>query len=324
MFDPIRQLISQNKLRQALDACGELTLSASNRSQLIALRRRWDMLAADKIGNTREERLIRIDENQLVQDLLAWLDFMDSDLPAKKTENAAQVPEPPEPPKKSSLKRIGLILLLLVGAVFGGKYLINQFGEGDGPTKQERTPVTEQDIRDRITTNSELESPSRETLTPVSRDGSTTGRLMTAGPKVKLTVAVYVGRRSTTSYQDELTKQVARYLSALQSYVVPTDVLTNTFHTSKERESINLSDSISNPPPLNANRTLFLLLIDIRNIDREGKGYLNLSIYDVARKKPIRKGSDIKMEDLDAKGAKQLARDAHEYLQRMKENGLFK
>jgi hypothetical protein len=77
MFNPIRELIAQNKIAQALASCGELNLSPTNRSRLISLRRRWDLLTEQAIAQAREERLLRLEENGLVEDLLKWLDHME-------------------------------------------------------------------------------------------------------------------------------------------------------------------------------------------------------------------------------------------------------
>lgn len=77
MFNPIRELIAENKIVQALAACGDLDLTPANRSRLISLRRRWDLLAEQTIAQTREERLLRLEENGVVEDLLKWLDQME-------------------------------------------------------------------------------------------------------------------------------------------------------------------------------------------------------------------------------------------------------
>lgn len=317
MFDPIRELISQNQLREAFQACDELTLSASNRSQLIALRRRWDMISTDLIGNTREERLIRIDENQLVQDLLAWLDFMDSDVQHDQPVDRETSTSGQEK-KKSSPWGIGLILLLILGVSVGGVYTIRQLNKGDITEQKEPTRPTGSNNGDRDLP-AELDQPQRD-----PRAASTTGALMTSGAKEKLTVAVYLGRQASTKYMDQLSQQVARYLSSYQSFAIPTNVLTDAFHNSEEREAINLKGRIQNPPALNPNRASYLLLIDFRNINREGNGRLTLCLYDVARKGGFEINKEFALSGDDATIAKQLAKASQEYLQDRKGRGLYK
>lgn len=315
MFDPIRELIAQNRLHQAFEACSELTLSASNRSKLIALRRRWDMISTDLISNTREERLIRIDENQLVQDLLAWLDFMDSDLAPQQRGDTTPANPPAEPKKKSALRNIGLLLLVVLGLGIGGTYIYKQVGNSGDSVPKERTPSERGDMPERGTTDDELKVPAGEV--------PAVGPMMTAGPRVKLTTAVYLGKKTATRYQEALTHQVARYLSSLQSRAVPTDVLTSAFHNSREREAMNLRGRIQNPPDLDANRAEFLLLIDFRVVDRNQDGRLSLSLYDVARKTGDRINKPMTLSGDDVTAAKQLARAANDYLRDRKERGLF-
>lgn len=83
MFNPIREQIAENKIDQALAACGDLDLAPADRSRLISLRRRWDLLTEQAIAQTREERLLRLEENGVVEDLLKWLDQMEYSPEAK-------------------------------------------------------------------------------------------------------------------------------------------------------------------------------------------------------------------------------------------------
>jgi len=77
MFDPIRELIAENKIAQALAACGDLELKPTDRSRLISLRRRWDLLIDKDIAQTSEQRLLTLEGNGVVDDLLKWLDQME-------------------------------------------------------------------------------------------------------------------------------------------------------------------------------------------------------------------------------------------------------
>ncbi|MBC6993266.1 hypothetical protein QWY85_13545 [Neolewinella lacunae] len=77
MYDNIRDLIRDNRLEEALVAMEGIELSTHPEndlaSQLIILQRRWRSLQDKMIGNLAEDRLIAIEESQLVQDMLTLL-----------------------------------------------------------------------------------------------------------------------------------------------------------------------------------------------------------------------------------------------------------
>jgi len=74
MYEPIRQLIRENRLRKAMHSMNQLDLSREHASRLVTLDRRLRIIENKQIGNLSEERLLTIEENGLVQDMLVFLD----------------------------------------------------------------------------------------------------------------------------------------------------------------------------------------------------------------------------------------------------------
>ncbi|MEM9526631.1 MAG: hypothetical protein AAGA31_08485, partial [Bacteroidota bacterium] len=81
MYDAIRQLIRENRVAAALDAMDQLDLSREHSSRLTTLHRRWRILEDKAMGNLIEERLLRIEENGIVEDILQLLDHAEHPLP---------------------------------------------------------------------------------------------------------------------------------------------------------------------------------------------------------------------------------------------------
>lgn len=81
MYDAIRQLIRENRVAAALDAMDKLDLGREHSSRLTTLHRRWRILEDKAMGNLIEERLLRIEENGIVEDILQLLDHAEHPLP---------------------------------------------------------------------------------------------------------------------------------------------------------------------------------------------------------------------------------------------------
>ncbi len=73
MYEQIREHIRENEIPEALDAMDKLTLSAELKGKLLTLHRRWRIYEDRAMSNLEEERLLRIEENQIVDDLITLL-----------------------------------------------------------------------------------------------------------------------------------------------------------------------------------------------------------------------------------------------------------
>lgn len=73
MYEQIREHIRENEIPEALDAMDKISLSAELKGKLLTLHRRWRIYEDRAMSNLEEERLLRIEENQIVDDLITLL-----------------------------------------------------------------------------------------------------------------------------------------------------------------------------------------------------------------------------------------------------------
>lgn len=118
MYEPIRQLIRENRLRPAMHAIGGLELSREHSSRLVTLERRLSIIEDKKISNLSEDRLLTIEENGLVEDMLIFLDKVEFPTRHERPE-ATTFTGAAAGVKHASNKRFGKVLIRKETAIVG-------------------------------------------------------------------------------------------------------------------------------------------------------------------------------------------------------------
>ncbi|MEL7161572.1 MAG: hypothetical protein AAFN92_12510, partial [Bacteroidota bacterium] len=81
MYDAIRKLIREDRIADALNAMDQLDLGREHASRLDTLHRRLRILENKAMGNLLEDRLLAIERNGIVEDVLKLLDHAEHPLP---------------------------------------------------------------------------------------------------------------------------------------------------------------------------------------------------------------------------------------------------
>lgn len=293
---------------------GDLKLSREHVSRLVTLDRRLQIIENKQIANLTEDRLITIEENGLVEDMLVFLDqveFPQRDLKAHHEDNQGAAAGATKGSKKSMAKWLGLatafIALLTIGFLFwpdGDKTLGNTsitvkervppLGDTtsaprltDEERKKEAQRLDEkrkEDLRQQELLK-ERERQKRLAAAKKEQEAAANVAFMTPGEQLVMTLAVYAGTKST-SLNSQLTKSLEGFLQrVLRSKDIDAAALTKAFHDSKERQLLTSGRS-SSDKRLSARRARYIVLADISNINREGKGRLRMCIYDTSTGKP--------------------------------------
>jgi len=347
MFNPIREQIAENKIAQALAACGDLDLAPADRSRLISLRRRWDLLTEQAIAQTREERLLRLEENGVVEDLLKWLDQMEYS-PEAKDEWSVKVTHTKKGAAagtgngsvKSNAKWLwvgaSLIALLVVTWIWRTNVnpdlaptaKVEQASEAtETPARNEPTPgkidLSKVDLskveasKVQINPNIRLNS---ETLSKLA----TVNALMTKGEQVDIAVAIYNNDKPPTKFNASATKSLAAYLDRkIGGMDVADNVLTQKFHDHDQRDRL-FKRGLIDDNSLTAKRARFLLLVDLRKQGTSDKAFMNLCLYDVERNKSVPKNKISTSPYTSGQQIKEMYYFASEFLKEMKERGILK
>ncbi|SEQ82829.1 hypothetical protein [Neolewinella agarilytica] len=177
MYEQIREHIRENEIPEALNAMDKLPLSAELKGKLLTLHRRWRIYENRAMSNLEEERLLRIEENQIVDDMITLLNRAEDskgtvrqrEVKVTYTEREAGATAGAGGVNKSSggiprwlLYAGGLALLL-----FGGVWLVKSM-QGPDPATGELAgstpPVTE--------SSADREAPPSSTDTPESPPAS--------------------------------------------------------------------------------------------------------------------------------------------------------
>jgi len=390
MFDPIRELIAQHRIPQALAEAAKLDLQPGRRSQLLNFRRRWNQLTEESINNTREARLLKIEENDVIVDFMRWLDALEY---SGGEDEAVPSPLPPHAGAPATaqtttatssgegfsnknrlmpilLGLLGLIIVSVVGyilatdkesSVLPPEVVVKEQPAGqpadtpppntpapdkpepdkpaDTPTPADPKPRGSRPDKPASLATDLVAVPARidpSVLAPANVMKMDTARLinpgvlftnislMTNGSQVDLAVAVYKANKSPTKFDAKLTNNLSGYLQReIKPMKVSDDVLTSTFHNLEGRERLTLRGFMTDKR-LKANRARYILTADVRNIDSQGKGYLRLMLYDVARGKGFTRRKSIDIGTSTRLKEKDLAYAARDYLKEMKDRGLFK
>jgi hypothetical protein len=312
MYDAIRQLIRQNRLRKAIHDMGDLKLSREHASRLVSLDRRLHILENKKIANLSEDRLIVIEENGLVEDMLVFLDQVE--FPQRRHTKAHHIDHQgaaagtQQAPKKSMGKWIGIaaaiIALLAIGFLLwpdAPKASPVSEARVTAPTEQPSPSLTDaerkkeaqrledekkkEDIRQQELLK-ERERQKRLAAAKKEQEAQNAA-FMTSGKQLDITVAVYTGQASTTKPNADLTKNLDSYLRRFfNGKSIDAAALTKTFHYSKERELILFGRS-GGEKRLLSHRARYVVLADVRNVSKEGKGDLRMCIYNTSTGKSL-------------------------------------
>jgi hypothetical protein len=186
-----------------------LHLSREHTSRLVNLHRRYRVYQDKAIANLAEERLLRIEENGIVEDVLTFLDMVE--FPARHEEEG-------------------------VGAVAG---------------------AAEKDEKSKGKGNRWLLSRA-SLLQP----------FMSEGEQVPMAFALYYNKKSPTEYNEAMSREMGGFVRNTLQREVSLDLLTKAFHQSDIRGRIILKATSDEDKRLNAKRTPYLLLLDIRNEQR--------------------------------------------------------
>lgn len=367
MFDSIREKISENRTAEALSDLDGLSIDREHRSRLINLQRRFRAYQDKAMGDVEEARLLRIEENGIVEDLLIFLDVLEY-APKKHSVDVAGADAGAEVEVVKSkggamrwlLPVLGILLLALVAyQVLPTKN--NQDTSGltparetpeqpaDSPTVPARNPSGEDKPAaddkpdDEPTVTNPRDPGGKLTIDPRIIDRSTIKdvtdlkinpdllknvasrlSLMTDGPQVPMAFAVYYDKTSTTSYNEELSRKLGGYVRTLLQREISLDVLTNTFHQADLRERIVLRGISDGDARLKAERTPYLLLMEISK-EQGTKGLMQICLFDVARKKGFPKNRQVTLRSANGTFVyTEMTAFLKEYLSEMRKGGLLK
>lgn len=180
MYEDIRQLIVENSIPEALEATDNLGPTGEFRTSLLLLQRRWRVLETQALNQSQHEHIMRVEENQVIEDLIALLDRMEvashqaeiptTELPPsppQETATSASAPRPPAPQKaKPVVWVLGAALALLLAF---SAYWISQKLSNNNPGKPTQAEVSERDPRRPAPAE---ESPGKEATNPADERGT--------------------------------------------------------------------------------------------------------------------------------------------------------
>jgi hypothetical protein len=348
MYNTIREKIRENRIAEALKELDGLQLSREHTSRLVNLHRRYRVYQEKAISNLAEDRLLRIEENGIVEDLLTFLDMVE--YPAKYEQEeelgaAAGATKKEERSKGKGNRWILPVLGLAAVALIAFWMLPADTTPDKPPTKVTERPVKPKtpeetdppgrtnprtpdgkitlnpDILDRV----ELKRATDLKIDPSILSGSLLLQpFMSEGKLVPMALAVYYNKKSPTEYNEVMSRQMSDFVRSFLQREVSLDVLAKAFHQSDIRETIILRATSGEDKRLKAERTPYLLLIDLRN-EARNKATMRICLYDVARHKGYTHGKSVTMRDGSGKiSYREMATFIKEHLTGLREKGVFK
>lgn len=322
MYEPIRQLIRENRLRKAMHSMNQLDLSREHASRLVTLDRRLRIIENKQIGNLSEERLLTIEENGLVQDMLVFLDQVEYPHPdhgTTGTKERGAAAGTGDGSKKGLGKWFGfaavLIALLAIGFLLWpeenenpdkvppiGKLEVPPTGNSptNGLTDEEKRKLAQQqeeakrqeELRQQ---EAQKEKHRQELIAKARRQAQAEAQdvFMSSGKQVDMAVAVYAGPGNLTKADASLSKSLSGFLSRVaKKKSVSHEVLTSNFHNAKERDLMFFGRTQADKR-LSSKRARYLVLADVRNVNKEGKAQMRMCIYDTATGKSMIHGETV-------------------------------
>lgn len=184
MYEDIRQLIVENSIREALEATDALGPSGEFRTSLLLIQRRWRLLETQALNQSQHEHLMRVEENQVIEDLIALLDNMETASEEQREPVTEKVPSannspvtprrPPDstPPKKSNP------LAWLLGSVLAIFFLVSLYWMSQKlpqspAAKPSQTDITEREPRRPVTGEEKPSESEKTTADGISTPGVT-------------------------------------------------------------------------------------------------------------------------------------------------------
>lgn len=365
MFDSIREKISENRTAEALSDLDGLSIDREHRSRLINLQRRFRAYQDKAMSDLEENRLLRIEENGIVEDLLIFLDvleFAPKKVRAEAAGAAAGADREVAKSKGGAMRWLLPLLGILLVAVIAYQMLPNK-DETDTSTK---VPARETPVEPTgQTSDKPAEQPNQPAGNPTEDDNPTVPQpqgpggkltidpriidratikdvtdlkinpdllknvasrlsLMTDGPQVPMAFAVYYDKTSTITYNEEISRKLGSYVRSLLQREISLEVLTNTFHGSDLRERIVLRGVSDGDARLKAERTPYLLLMEISK-EQGTKGLMQICLFDVARKKGFPKNRQVTLRAANGSFVyTEMTAFLKEYLSEMRKGGLLK
>jgi hypothetical protein len=189
MYEDIRQLIVENSIREALEATDALGPEGEFRTSLLLIQRRWRLLETQALNQSQHEHVMRVEENQVIEDLIALLDRMEeaSESGEHPTEEKSPPPEvesapppvrPSAPPRKKANPAVWILGTILAAFfLYSVNYMAQKF-PGNNGSSPNRAEVVERDPRQPSATE---EKPTENA--PTTSDGR-------ANPGLKLDPSV--------------------------------------------------------------------------------------------------------------------------------------
>ncbi|MFK8163341.1 MAG: hypothetical protein AB8H12_12840 [Lewinella sp.] len=349
MYNTIREKIRENRIAEALKEMDELQLSREHTSRLVNLHRRYRVYQDKAISNLAEERLLRIEENGIVEDILTFLDMVE--YPAKYEQEeevggAAGAKNKDEQRKEKGnrwlLSAIGLIALALVAFWWlqsdndptPAKPAVEAQEKPEEPDKPDanRPTLTNPRIPDaKVTLNPDvLDRVELKPATGLKIDPSVLSKalllqpFMTEGKRVPMALAFYYNKKSPTEYNETMTRQMGGFVRSFLQREISMDVLTKAFHQSEIRERVVLAGTSEKDKRLKTERAPYLLLLDVRN-EQRNKGYMRICLFDVSRQKGFTRGKSVTLRDSNGKIVyREIANFVQEYLTELREKAVFK
>lgn len=347
MYNTIREKIRENRIAEALKEMDELQLSREHTSRLVNLHRRYRVYQDKAISNLAEERLLRIEENGIVGDMLTFLDMVE--FPAKhEQEEVGAVAGATKGDERSKGKSkrwllpvIGLVAVALVAFWMWqpdtkqdkpGTTVTERPIEPDPPEETDPPARTNPRIPDgKMTLNPDvLDRVELKPSTGLKIDPGVLSKamllqpFMSEGKQVPMALAVYYNKKSPTEYNETMSRQMGGYVRNFLQREINLDVLTKAFHQSDIRERVVLRATSDEDKRLKAERTPYLLLLDLRN-EARNKATMRICLYDVTRQKGFTRGKSVTMRDGSGKIVYgEMAAFVKAFLTELREQGLFK
>lgn len=369
MFDIIRQKIRENRIAEALNDLDGLSLSREDASRLVNLHRRYRVYQDKAIGNLEEDRLLRIEENGIVEDVLVFLDtleFAPRQVPVEEAGADAGAGKEVVKSKGGNMRWLLLLLGVLLVAVLAYQVIpkkdktaskvpaqetpVQPTGQtSDKPNEQSTQPAgnptgedkpaqdenpTEPQPRDpggkltidpRIVDRATLKDVTDLKINPdLLKNVASRLSLMTDGPQVPMAFAVYYDKTSTTTYNEEISRKLGGYVRSLLQREVSLEVLTNTFHQSDLRERIVLRAASDGDARLKAERTPYLLLMEISK-EQGTKARMQICLFDVARQTGFPQNRQVTIRSANGSFVyTEITAFLKEFLSDMRKRGLLK
>jgi hypothetical protein len=348
MYNTIREKIRENRISEALHDMDALQLSREHTSRLVNLHRRHRVYQDKAISNLAEERLLRIEENGIVEDMLTFLDMVEFPAKYEQEEEVGAVAGATKKDKRSKgkgkrwlLPVIGLAVVALITFWMGQPdttpdkpptKVTERPVEPETPEKTDPPARTNPRIPDgKMTINPDvLDRVELKRTTDLKLDPSVLSKamllqpFMSEGKQEPMALAVYYNKKSPTEYNEVMSQQIGGFVRSFLQRDMSLDVLTKTFHLSDIRETIILRGTSDEDKRLKAERTPYLLLIDLRN-EARNKATMRICLYDVARHKGYTRGKSVTMRDGNGKiSYREMATFLQEYLTMLRENGSLK